>query len=263
MFFLFLSVVSSWDYSENGRDWEGLCRTGSSQSPININGQIAEEVSATSGKFWYLSLDYSDTLAVNTNTTQNFYGFNYNIGMNFNIFGSFGSSGISTLLNSAYTARNISLHSPSEHQINSTQYPLEIQITHTSGANSMILVVLYEESEYENKLLNNLIGAFEASIGKTINLRNAIDGWFAIKDFYYYVGSLTHPPCTENVKYVVYSKIMPATLSQINFFSRYISGNNRGLMPQNSRSLSHYEGLQDKLNWAFQALLLPFLTLLL
>ena len=250
MIFFLISLASAWDYSQQGRDWGGLCSAGGNQSPINIDSNISQTVTYPSQSYWFVSLSYSDTLALSPNSSHTPYGFNFNLGRNFNIIGDFGQI-LSSSTGATFAGRNASFHSPSEHQIDGVQYPLELQITHVSISGiSVVLVVLYYESAYENMLITQMIKAFESDIGENINLRYAIDGWFALKDFYYYTGSMTQPPCTEGLIYVVYERVMPASTEQIQYISRYIQGNNRAVMPQNSRKVMYYQGLQDNVNAA-------------
>ena len=249
MFILFFITVNAWDYSKQGYNWSGTCLAGSSQSPLNIIPYIATNITSANTSYWYLSLNYTDTTVINSNFSTNLYGFNFNLGLNFNIFQNFGTiqliSGSSTTI---YQCNNISFHSPSEHLINGIQYPLELQIIHNNANETLILVILYQESLYNNSLLTQIINTFGSNIGDTINLRNAIDGWFAIKNFFSYQGSLTYPPCTEGITYVVYDKIMYASSDEILFFTNYLTKNSRSVMPQNSRPLAHYQGLQDNIN---------------
>ena len=221
---------------------------GESQSPINIISDISELIPYTDTRYWFVSFKYTDTLVINRNSTPEPFSYNFNLGLNFNIFSNFGT----VLANQeTYNARSINFHSPSEHKINNVQYPLELQIVHNSSNSTLIIVILYKESNFENLLLNEIIEGFGASTGKNMNLRNSIGGWFAIKNFYYYEGSITQPPCTEGVKYVVYSEPMSATHKQISFFSSYVNGNDRETIPQGSRPLFFFNGLRDNPNSAF------------
>jgi carbonic anhydrase len=245
LFIYLLPIAFAWNYGEEGRDWDDLCQNGASQSPIDINPYIATNITATSSSYWFLSLDYSNTWVYNSNSSSSLTGFTYNIDLNFHIIADFGQVKIKPS-GLVYKTKSISFHSPSEHTIDGQRFPLELQITHKTEKETLILVILYKYSANSNRLLDEVISAFGSMLGNDIDLKNAIDGWFAIKDFYYYNGSLTVPPCEENIFYVVYEKVMPASVSQIEYFKNIVSGNSRSVMPQNSRKLEHYKGLEDK-----------------
>jgi carbonic anhydrase len=55
---------------------------------------------------------------------------------------------------------------------------------------------------------------------------------------YHYVGSLTTPPCSENVQWLVLRDMVSLTPEQITAFSSKIGPNNRPTQPLNERSVS-------------------------
>jgi hypothetical protein len=66
------------------------------------------------------------------------------------------------------------------------------------------------------------------------------------KSFYFYEGSLTTPPCTETVRFLVMNEIQYLTFSDIEQFQRFWGGNrrfangrgnNRLIQPLNSRKV--------------------------
>lgn len=251
--------VFAWDYVENGRDWEGLCRVGGAQSPIDFNSNLAVNVSGDADEYFFVEFGYKDTVIVNTNSSS-LSGFNYSPKKNFHIFSNFGDIKVNS---STYTSQYLKFHSPSEHTINEESYPLELQIIHKKSNQTIIISILYNYSKYSNSFLQDVISAYSNTIGGKVNLQDAIGGWFAIKDFWYYQGSLSEPPCYEAVSYIVSEKIMPATINQISFFKQILSGNTREVMPQNSRPLKLFKGLKDKVGFGQQtgALLMFYLLL--
>lgn len=54
---------------------------------------------------------------------------------------------------------------------------------------------------------------------------------------YHYSGSLTTPPCTENVEWFILKTHHQASGEQIAKFRKYCQGNNRPLQPLNDREL--------------------------
>jgi carbonic anhydrase len=54
---------------------------------------------------------------------------------------------------------------------------------------------------------------------------------------YRYDGSLTTPPCSEGVKWLVLTTPIELSPEQIGAFTRLISGNNRPVQPLNGRAV--------------------------
>ena len=54
---------------------------------------------------------------------------------------------------------------------------------------------------------------------------------------YHYIGSLTTPPCSENVQWMVLRDMVTLSADQIKAFSSRIGPNNRPTQPLNTRKL--------------------------
>merc|ERR1712216_1012942 len=121
-----------------------------------------------------------------------------------------------------YEAAWIEFHAPSEHTIDGEHYAFEIQIMHRKNKASLAAIsVLYEVGD-NSDFLDNL-GWRDAGNqavpgpGQSKKLETDVDFARAFGPallnggYYYYLGSLTAPPCSEIVKWYVVDK--PATLS--------------------------------------------------
>jgi carbonic anhydrase len=255
MLFYFFAFATAWNYQDKGRDWPGLCASGGLQSPVALSSVLAKKVSSSASEYFFLELGYKKTRISNHNSSY-LSGFNYLPGKNFHIFKDFGEVFIGS---KAFRARYLKFHSPSEHLIDLKSFSLEMQVVHGSGNSSLVLCVMFFISEHSNKLLDSVIQAFGNVAGENVWINDAVGGWFAVKDFWTYEGSLTEPPCSEQVKYVIVKDAQPASLGQILFFKNILEGNTREPMPLNSRPVQLFEGLKDS---SSPILLLP-LTLLL
>jgi carbonic anhydrase len=73
---------------------------------------------------------------------------------------------------------------------------------------------------------------------------NAFDLLPSAKHTYRYNGSLTIPPCSEDVKWFVLTTPIKMAHSQIAAFKAIMSGNNRPVQPLNGRELL-VDAIQD------------------
>jgi carbonic anhydrase len=139
-----------------------------------------------------------------------------------------------------YEAKQFHFHTPSEHLIDGITYPLElhfVSIRKDSNQNSnpsFLVVGLLFRMGKENKFLKEFLNLIPAEEGK----KNKIDSGHVNmndlmiqlpanekKSYYRYHGSLTTPPFTERVEWVVGKFIFEASPEQI-FEIEKLEGNN-------------------------------------
>lgn len=112
----------------------------------------------------------------------------------------------------------------SEHLIDSRRYPLEIQLVHRNIFGAVaVLAILADIGEEDNVKLEPLLTA----VGR-VNYRGlrasfsnfSLDGLLPIDLHYYcYSGSLTTPPCSENVTWIVLRETLLLSARQLSAFS--------------------------------------------
>jgi carbonic anhydrase len=162
----------------------------------------------------------------------------------------------------SYTLLQIHFHSPAEHQIGGGYYDAEAHMVHVSNAgNILVLGVLLEESasaiqNTNNSFLNQFWkhGAYMDVNGfSTIPLNPYSSFLPASRSYYTYTGSLTTPPCTEGLTWIVFEQPIRISRTDINLIrdsvamtpSTIISsgGNdNRPIQALNGRTVRHYTG---------------------
>jgi len=125
----------------------------------------------------------------------------------------------------SYQAEYFHFHSGSEHLLHSEQYPLELQVVHTlNGKPALVVAVIFDVGE-ENADLSLLYFGDEKNIPKRAGQETNIEFPFNPvhfmpynKNYYSYDGSLTTPPCSEGVKWVVMQSTMSASSNQLSTF---------------------------------------------
>ena len=151
------------------------------------------------------------------------------------------SASSASLGGAASTLVRIDLHSPSEHTLDDTQYPLELEFVHRGdgGAPAMIVSVFVKAGQ-KNATLEPLLKALPREGqesrpgGATIDPGALLPADHAYLD---YVGSLTTPPCSEGVRWCVLRTPIEASQGQLGHYTSdpRLAHSSRPLNPGNER----------------------------
>ena len=138
-----------------------------------------------------------------------------------------------------YRLLQVHFHAPSEHHINGDSFPLEAHLVHAAENGDLAVVgVMYEAGDANGALAETLANVPDAVDEKhmfSAPLAPA-DLLPAERDYYRLSGSLTTPPCTEGVLWLVMKQPMAASPAQIETFAKMLpEPNNRPLQPLNAR----------------------------
>lgn len=132
-------------------------------------------------------------------------------------------------------------HTPSEHTIDGASYPLELHLVHKDGSGNLAVVGVMLEKGEKNPALSQVWGkSLPRTEGKELALKAPIDldGLLpSDRAAYRYLGSLTTPPCSEGVKWIVLKSSVTMTTRQIAAFKKIFPMNARPLQPINARSI--------------------------
>ncbi|KAK8532099.1 hypothetical protein V6N12_053548 [Hibiscus sabdariffa] len=144
-------------------------------------------------------------------------------------------------------------HSPSEHTINGTRYALELHMVHQADdpnvKNNLAVVGLLYKFGLPDNFLSMLIGNItamkdvidERPIGKMDP--NLIEK--GCNKHYKYIGSLTVPPCTEGVTWIISKETASVSKEQVHALRvavhDYAEENARPLQPLNKRRIELYD----------------------
>ena len=216
-----------WTYSgEDGpQQWGDLsadyimCSKGRNQSPINLSGAIDAELSE-------LILDYSNRGIVDEVNNGHTIQENLKPG-NF-----------VTIQGQQYEAKQFHFHSPSEHQIDGKSFPLEVHVVHANTEGRLaVLGVLFDEGD-DNSMLNQLNGFRPTELAPYTGPVDYNSLITKRDEYYTYNGSLTTPPCSEGVLWVVLKNPVTASKVQIDRFRDAMGADtNRPIQPSNARTI--------------------------
>uniref|UniRef100_A0A1D1YPE2 Carbonic anhydrase n=1 Tax=Anthurium amnicola TaxID=1678845 RepID=A0A1D1YPE2_9ARAE len=141
-----------------------------------------------------------------------------------------------------YFLKQCHWHWPSEHKIDGQRFSLEIHMVHESADNKIAVVGVLYEYGMPDTFLTKMEGYIRA-LGKTYNATEAV-GVVDPREVrggsggcYNYMGSLTAPPCTEGVSWIVMHQVKTVSRSQVEMLKTAVSDkeglNARPIQPTN------------------------------
>lgn len=215
-----------WDYEGDGGpdNWAKLdpqnttCATGLRQSPIDIRDGIKVDLEAI--KFNYRPSTFR--IVDNGHTVQV----------------AVGDSAI-TLTGKTYELVQFHFHRPSEEKVNGQRFEMVVHLVHKADDGQLAVVAVLLERGNENPFIqtlwNNLPLEKNAPVAPpalTIDPTTLLPSG---RSYYTYMGSLTTPPCSEGVLWLVMKQPVQVSAEQINIFSRLYKNNARPIQPTADR----------------------------
>lgn len=138
-----------------------------------------------------------------------------------------------------YALLQFHFHHPSEHTIDGKYFPMEVHFVHRSEAGLAVLGVMLVEGA-ANPLITTLWQQMPTHGGEKFDLNAPILPSALLPPSattYRYSGSLTTPPCSEIVSWIVYHRPVELSPQQIADFSNIFANNARPIQAQNRRKL--------------------------
>jgi carbonic anhydrase len=188
-----------------------LCATGTAQSPISIESELLAN-DPLQFRYGTLSVDFIDTshgLSISTPLDQ-----------------------VLELNRNRFQLTQFHFHSPSEHQINHRPAAAELHFVHRNDRNQLLVVAVLLEKGAPNPALTSLLRSPSATSAPRLDLNQLLP---STTEHYEYVGSLTTPPCTEGVQWVVMRSPLSLSAEQLGQLRKYVHDNNRPLQRLNRR----------------------------
>ncbi|WP_306984588.1 carbonic anhydrase [Alkalicoccobacillus murimartini] len=220
---LLTPIEAEWNYEGNkGPDyWESLsseykaCGQGTQQSPIDVDTKSNPSIKEAELE---LDFDYSETIYSVEDNDEIFQANSFDVDNN-----------ILTINEEEYKLNQIALHTPSEHTIDGEEFPLEIQLVHENDEEEQLIISVLVEEGKEDKVLKDVWMALPKADG-VANRAVDFDATELIPEqdsLFTYEGSLTVPPCTENVTWLVSDEPISLSDEQIQAVQKVSSENNR------------------------------------
>jgi carbonic anhydrase len=222
-------ALTHWTYvgDEGPTHWAQLggeaatCATGTRQSPIDLSGSKRPQAEN-------ISLDYNSSQVTIQNNGHTVVVTPTNGG------------GI-TVDGVVYKLKQFHFHSPSEHAINGHRAAFETHFVHQNAKGEYLVIGVMSEVGAADPMLAPLWAYLPSDPGSPLNvpdlLINPRDLMPSQESFYVYAGSLTTPPCTEGVTWMVYNAPLTVSAEQVQAFERLIGPSARPVQPQNGRDL--------------------------
>ncbi|WP_252502799.1 carbonic anhydrase [Sporosarcina sp. Marseille-Q4943] len=140
-----------------------------------------------------------------------------------------------------YKLAQFHFHTPSEHQINGQNMDMELHLVHqdTDGGLAVLGLMIKEGKENEKlapiwDLLPMNETENDIELNETIDLQALLP---SDQTTYYYNGSLTTPPCSEKVKWIVFEEPIEMSKEQIQAYQLNFPENQRPVQPLNEREI--------------------------
>lgn len=204
-----------------------LCAQGSAQSPIDIRDAIAAPLVD-------IEFHYGET-------ANNIYNNGHTIQVNTDAGSHIVYNGIT------YDLLQFHFHAPSEHTIAGEAAPLEIHFVHKdrNSHNLAVVGILLEAGDSANAAYAAIFANMPSDIGEPeargdrLHLEALLP---ATRSYYTYQGSLTTPPCSEVVRWLLLDAPVALSAAQIAAYTDIYSNTARPVQPLGKRDLLYSAG---------------------
>lgn len=221
--------LAQWNYKGNTgpEHWGSLsdeyldCKVGRNQSPVDINSPLPDR------SLQPVEFSYEETYTTLRNdgtTIKAVYGAGSEL-----IF-----EGIS------YQLLEFHFHSPSEHTVNGIPFDLEMHLTHQNSDGKLLaLSVFFEEGTKPHMEIYDLWKKLPVHSGdESKHFRfNVIHLLPKARQYYTYTGSMTIPPCSEGVTWILMKKAVRISSTQVDQFLRAFRHNSRPVQSIHHRTI--------------------------
>lgn len=218
-----LAQAADWGYAEQHRTahWQdSACNEGKMQSPVNITEYAKAEMPPL--ELMYKS---SPLMVMNSGHT---------------VQAKYAPGSVLKVGGKSYGLLQFDFHTPSEHYISGTPYPMEMHLIHQAEDGELAIIAVMLKVGAQNPIIQGIWDNVpEDGLMRTVEdvEYNALgllpESW----SYYRYVGSLTMPPCAENVQWFVMKAPIEISEAQLKAFQNVYPLNARPVQPLNERTI--------------------------
>jgi carbonic anhydrase len=198
-----------------------MCGRGRNQSPIDLTGLVGADLKPI--RFRY------ETNAQEIYNTGHSVQANYTPGSTIELDGH------------VFELKQFHFHAPSENRIGGKAFPLEGHLVHADRSSNLTVVAVMFVEGKANAIVAALwkqipaTAAEKSTLAPQVNAAGLLPGSRA---YYRYNGSLTTPPCSEGVRWLVMKEPVSVSREQVEAFKKVMGHpNNRPVQPINARSI--------------------------
>lgn len=196
------------------------CASGKRQSPIDIRDGIRVNLEAI--RFDYKPMQFR--IVDNGHTVQ------VNLGE--------GSS--LSVMGKRYALQQFHFHRPSEERISGRSYDMSVHLVHRNDEGQLAVLAVLLEKGTEHSLIQTLLNNLPLEQDTEMAPEEVIDPGKLLPEnraYWTYMGSLTTPPCTEGVLWMVMKQALQVGSEQVSIFSRVFRNNSRPTQAHNGRMI--------------------------
>jgi carbonic anhydrase len=140
-----------------------------------------------------------------------------------------------------FTLQQFHFHTPGGDKIAGEEFPMAAHLLHKRQDGKLLAVVVLFRTGRENALLQNLLPLIPASKGPDRLIHgsavNATQLLPANLSYFRYAGSVTAPPCTEGVEWIVVKQPLELSPSQLTQYRQVFADNARPVQPLHQRTV--------------------------
>ena len=144
------------------------------------------------------------------------------------------------LNNRKYQLRQFHFHAPSEHHIEGKSFPMEMHLVHQDETGHVLVLAVMMATDARQPVLSKLWKWLPEQTQQEVSipLELSLTDMLPIRTSHYtYSGSLTTPPCTEGVQWIVLKDPMHVTQQDVDQFVQIIGHNARPVQPLRGRHI--------------------------
>lgn len=146
-----------------------------------------------------------------------------------------------TLGGTAYELVQYHFHNPSEHTVAGNPFPMEMHMVHRTADGRLAVVGVLIVEGAHNAAFDPVWANLPTVKGMKTHMPSVnvdVDALLpTVRTSWRYDGSLTTPPCSEDVKWIVMTTPIALSTEQIRAFTTLVHDNNRPLQAVNGRAV--------------------------